>query len=158
MAMISSIWTLKSDICERQAPEPGRKTVAIEEGVLVTRRILMKYHFQLLAALLLAMAIVAGCATDSDSPALYVGMSRDRLKARFGPPLRIEHSPAGGEDWYYSFPGSPDVQTSRYLDESTKSDSTSITISGGAGTEERPVHLSPDGYVIEPLPQGHIVR
>ena len=105
-----------------------------------------------------AALLATGCVTDSEVPNLFVGMSRDRLKARFGEPRRVEHAPAGGEDWYYSFSSPPEVQASSYHDEQSKSDSASITISGSTGTQERPVHLSPEGYVIEPLPRGHVVR
>jgi hypothetical protein len=87
-----------------------------------------------------------------------MGMSRDRLKARFGEPLRVENAPAGGEDWFYSFSGPPDVQASSYHDAQSNSDSVSVTISNSTGTQERPIHLSPEGYVIQPLPNGHIVR
>jgi hypothetical protein len=107
---------------------------------------------------LLAVLLAAGCATDSDAPHLYVGMSRDRLKARFGEPRRVEHTAAGGEDWYYSFSSPSEVQGSSYRDTQINSVSASLTISGDTGKEERPVHLSSEGYVIEPLPGGHIAR
>jgi len=111
------------------------------------------FHISVVAVLL-----ATGCATDSDVPSLYAGMSRDRLKAKFGEPRRVEHTPTGGEDWYYSFSSSPQVQASSYHDAWSSSDSVSVTISDSPGTEERPVHLSSEGYVIEPLPGGHIAR
>jgi hypothetical protein len=85
-------------------------------------------------------------------------MSRDRLRARFGEPLRIEHGAAGGEDWYYSFSSPLDFQASSYHDLQSKSDSVSVSISDSTGTHERPIHLSREGYVTEPLPGGRIVR
>jgi hypothetical protein len=106
----------------------------------------------------IAALLIAGCATDSDAPHLYTGMSRDRLKGRFGEPIRVEHTAGGGEDWYYTFSNVPEVQGSTYHDAQTQSDSASIGICYTTGTTERPVHLSPDGYVIAPLPRGHIVR
>ena len=102
--------------------------------------------------------LATSCATDSDAPHLYAGMSRDRLKARFGEPLRVEHTPGGGENWYYSFSSPLELQGSTYHDEQSRSDSVSVTISESTGTQQRPVHLSPDGYVIEPLPTGHLVK
>jgi len=111
------------------------------------------FYLSVVAALLLT-----SCATDSDTPALYVGMSRDRLKARFGEPHRIEHSPTGGEDWYYSFTSPPEFVGTTTHDERNQIDSAGIGISESTGTQERPIHLSPDGYVTKPLPRGHVVR
>ena len=115
---------------------------------------------KLLQISVVAVLLLAGCATESDVPHLYTGMSRDRLRARFGEPHRVEHKPAGGEDWYYAFSNPLQIQGSSYHDEQTRSDSASVGISYTVGVDpqERPVHLSPEGYVIEPLPSGHIVR
>ena len=104
------------------------------------------------------MFLATSCATDSDAPSLYAGMSRDRLKARFGEPLHTEHSRDGGEDWYYSFTSPPEIQGTSSHDWQNHTDSASISISESTGNQERPVHLSPDGFVTEPLPRGHIVR
>ncbi len=118
----------------------------------------MARRFLFLILVLVAMSVIAGCVTGSDAPSLYVGMSRDRLRTRFGEPLRVERSAAGGEDWYYPFSGPPDVQASSYHDIQDQSDSVSVTISDASNTHEGAVHLSPDGYVIEPLPRGHLAR
>jgi outer membrane protein assembly factor BamE (lipoprotein component of BamABCDE complex) len=115
-------------------------------------------RFLLLTTLLVAIATFGGCVTKSDAPSLYVGMSRDRLRAKFGEPLRIEQARAGGEDWYYSFSNPIEFQTSSYQDGSTQSASVSATISNSANGQECPIHLSSEGYVLEPLPRGHIVR
>ena len=114
--------------------------------------------FLVLTALLLALVALEACVTDSDRPALFVGMSRDRLKARFGEPLRIERTPTGGEDWYYSFSSPLDVQVDGYHDEPSRSTMASVTISESTGTHECPIHISSDGFVIEPLPSGHIAK
>ena len=115
---------------------------------------------KLLQILVVAPLVLAGCVTESDVPHLYAGMSRDRLRARFGEPHRVEHTGGGGEDWYYAFSNPLQIQGSSYHDEQTRSDSASVGISYtvGADPQERPVHLSPEGYVIEPLPSGHIMR
>ena len=107
-----------------------------------------------------AALLATSCVTESDVPHLYTGMSRDRLRAKFGEPHRVEHTPAGGEDWYYAFSNPLQIEGSSYHDEQTRTDSASVGISYtvGADPQERPVHLSPEGYVIEPLPSGHIVR
>jgi|SRR5215469_2792125 len=113
---------------------------------------------RLLEISLLAALLAAGCVTESDAPHLFAGMSRERVRARFGEPLRVEQAPAGGEDWYYSFSSSPEIQGSTYHDYQTGSDSVSASVSVSDEKVERPVHLSPEGYVVEPLPSGHIVR
>ena len=116
-------------------------------------------RFVSFTALLLVLAMFAGCATESDSPTVYVGMSRGRLKARFGEPLRVEPTRTGGEDWYYPFSSwrHSNLDGSVENDGETRSASVSMTLSDGNNTRECPIHLSPDGYVIEPLPVGRIV-
>jgi len=99
------------------------------------------------------------CVSDSYSPTLFVGMSRDRLKLHFGEPLRVERTPSGGEDWYYSFASwrNTDVQGSVYHDGASNSGSVSATISDENNIRECPVHLSAEGYVRAPLPAGKII-
>jgi outer membrane protein assembly factor BamE (lipoprotein component of BamABCDE complex) len=109
--------------------------------------------------LLLALITLEGCASsEPDSPSLFVGMSRERLKARFGEPIHVERAPTGGEDWYYSFASwrNSDVETSSSIDAESRSSSMSVTVSGN-NTQEQPVHVSPDGCVTAPLPAGKIV-
>ena len=116
-------------------------------------------RFLSFTALLLVVAIFAGCATESDSPTLYVGMSRDRLKSLFGEPLRVERTRTGGEDWYYPFSSwkNSNLEGSVDNDGVTRTTSASMTISDGNNTRECPIHLSPDGYIVAPLPVGTIV-
>jgi outer membrane protein assembly factor BamE (lipoprotein component of BamABCDE complex) len=122
-----------------------------------TSKFIMR-HFLFFTSLLLALAALEGCTSVSDSPSLYAGMSRDRLKARFGEPLRVERARSGGEDWYYSFASwLNNVEGNSYNDGATSSASVSVTFSDQNSTKEYPVHLSPDGCVIEPLPVGKIV-
>jgi outer membrane protein assembly factor BamE (lipoprotein component of BamABCDE complex) len=118
----------------------------------------MSFMKTLLQMSVLAAMLVSSCATDPDVPNLYAGMSRDRLKARFGEPIRIEHPRGGGEDWYYSFTSPPQFQGASSHDVQTQNDSVSVGISEGTGTQARPIHLSPDGFVTEPLPRGHLVK
>ena len=115
---------------------------------------------KLLHASVVSVLLVAGCATESDVPHLYTGMSKDRLRAKFGEPHRVEGAPAGGEDWYYAFTDPLQFQGSSYHDEQARTDSASVGISYGVGADpqERPIHLSAEGYVVEPLPSGHIVK
>jgi outer membrane protein assembly factor BamE (lipoprotein component of BamABCDE complex) len=121
-------------------------------------------HGLFLIALLVA-SMLSGCVTDSDPgsyrPRLRGGMSRDDLRACFGKPLRIEAAPAGGEDWYYNFAFSSAAQaeTSTTYDSSgARTDSVSVSVSDTKSAQECPIHLSSDGYVIEPIPEGNIVR
>ena len=116
-------------------------------------------RFLLFSTLLQTLATLSACVTTSDSPTLYVGMSRDRLKSHFGEPLRVEPTRSGGEDWYYTFTSwSPNIDASTDNDGVSRSASVSMTISDQNSTHDCPVHLSPGGYVVEPLPSGRIVR
>jgi hypothetical protein len=114
----------------------------------------------LFISLLITLAGLNACESvgNSDSPELFVGMSSQRLKLRFGEPLRIERSPAG-EDWYYSFASrrSPDTETSAFNDGLTRSSSTSMTFSNEKNIQECPIHISLEGFVSAPLPAGKIV-
>ena len=88
-------------------------------------------------------------------------MSRDDLRACFGKPVRIEPAASGGEDWYYNFGSgnAPQVDTSTSYDSSgARTDSVSLTVSDTKTTQELPIHLSSDGYVIEPIPEGTVDR
>ena len=111
------------------------------------------FHLSIVTAFLLT-----SCATDPEIPSLYAGMSRDRLKTRFGEPIRIEHPKGGGEDWYYTFTSPPAIVGSSNRDEQNHTESAAIGISESLGNREQPVHISPDGFVTAPLPRGHLVR
>ena len=113
----------------------------------------MLFHISAIVALL-----ITSCATDSDRPTLFAGMSRDRLRAKFGEPIRIEHLFGGAEDWYYSFSRPLQVQATSDQDVPGDTASAAIAVTKSSGTEERPVHISPEGFVTEPLPKGHIVK
>jgi len=87
-------------------------------------------------------------------------MSRDDIRSHFGEPLRIERVASGGEDWYYSFVSwsgpQIDAAASRDPFDPTVS-SVSVSVSGTRSTQDCPIHLSADGYVLEPVPNGKIV-
>jgi outer membrane protein assembly factor BamE (lipoprotein component of BamABCDE complex) len=138
----------------RRRPRAVGLNSASQERVLTYMRRFLCY-----TALLLMLALLAGCATESDSPTIYVGMSRDRLRARFGEPLRVERTRTGGEDWYYPFSSwrNSNFEGNVENDGETRSASVSMTLSDGNNTRECPIHLSPDGYVVEPLPVGKVV-
>jgi hypothetical protein len=88
-------------------------------------------------------------------------MTRDDLRACFGEPLHVEPAPSGGEDWYYLFSAwsPPEIGGAATRDMFDPNVSTvSVTLSSSHGTHESPVHVSGEGYVVEPLPAGKIVR
>jgi outer membrane protein assembly factor BamE (lipoprotein component of BamABCDE complex) len=100
--------------------------------------------------------------TDSEpSPKLYTGMTRDDVRSLFGKPLRIESNPAGGEDWIYrSASRAPDreIQTTESGDAFNHERSTTASYSFPSDKHEATIHLSADGHVMEPLPEGNIAR
>lgn len=120
----------------------------------------MKTRDIVLAAL--SLFLLAGCASfpETSDTAVQLGMSRDNLRFHFGEPLRIEPVPAGGEDWYYRFVSWKTRPTSESGTSEAFGERTSY-ISVGLETtrenEEQPIHVSPEGYVIEPLPDGKVV-
>jgi outer membrane protein assembly factor BamE (lipoprotein component of BamABCDE complex) len=116
---------------------------------------------------LYAAALLVGCSTEPDrtvdSVRVQAGMSRDDLKLYFGNPLRIEPAAAGGENWYYRF-ASRNIEyensSGTSFDSGTMSNyaSASATINLDKTMEECPVHISSSGFVIEPVPDGTVIR
>ncbi len=112
----------------------------------------------------MSLLLLTGCETPSDSSYIpvRVGIPRSDLKFYFGEPLRIEPVAAGGEDWYYHFVSweTHPAQSAGTTTNEFGQTSTYISASFGSSrdTEERPIHVSAQGYVIEPLPEGKIVR
>lgn len=111
------------------------------------------------------LILFAGCATAPDNAsdiAVRVGMSRNELKTIYGEPVRVESTTYGGQDWYYHFYSwakGPTVSVSETTD--VNGNPTSSTSEGwqlGKGTVDEPIHLSPQGYVVEPLPSGKVLK
>jgi len=115
-----------------------------------------------LFALVATLLLINGCADapETSENHLRLGLSRDQLRTRFGEPLRIESHGAAGEDWYYRFVAYDKHST---YTEDTSNDFGQKTTSGSVGIQftrtvgDLPVHLSPDGRVIAPLPEGKVV-
>ena len=114
-------------------------------------------------SVLLAMGMLAllGCdeVPQTSHNSVRLGMSREDLRARFGEPLRIEKAAAGGEDWYYRFiswttnpAGGPGTTEAGY----EKLSYFSVGWEASRNSEVRPVHLSAEGVVIEPVPDGKV--
>ena len=108
------------------------------------------------------MFLLTGCADapETSENHLRLGLSRDQLRARFGEPLRIESHGANGEDWYYHFvswdkhPTYTEDTSNEFGQRTTTS---SVGIQFTHTSEELPVHVSADGHVIGPLPEGKVV-
>ena len=111
----------------------------------------------------LSFLVLAGCASSPETSDIRVrtGMSRDDLKLFFGNPVRIQATSDGCEDWYYRFRG--------WRSDSSSESGTAIGTGGTSSygnasvqfsqdTEEAAVHVSADGHVVEPIPEGKIVR
>ncbi len=124
----------------------------------------MRRHTRLMLALV-ALAAMAGCVTEPElerSP-IRVGMSRQDLRFFFGEPVRIEAIDSGGEDWYYRFVSSESPQVDGAVSQDPVDGTGAVAVSvsglpGKAGKVELPIHLSAEGRVIEPIPEGKLLR
>ena len=110
----------------------------------------------------LSLCLLAGCASAPKRySSVLEGMTRHNLQYWFGQPLRIDHLASGGENWYYRFSS---WQTMPVSESGTRDEFGQPTtyVSGGLvfsrRVDELPVHLSPDGYVIPPVPKGKVVK
>jgi hypothetical protein len=107
--------------------------------------------------------VLVGCASTPKTAdtAVQLGMSRDALRLYFGEPLRIKSGASGTEDWYYRFvawKAQPTGSTETSEDFGEKTSYVSVGLEFWRNAEERPIHLSSEGYVIEPLPRGKVVK
>jgi outer membrane protein assembly factor BamE (lipoprotein component of BamABCDE complex) len=106
--------------------------------------------------------VLAGCSsTPKTYSTVLEGMSRNVLRSYFGEPLRVEPGASGGEVWYYSFStwqtqptGSSGV--SEEFGERTTYVSAGLEFS--KQVEEMPVRISPEGFVVPPLPRGKVLK
>lgn len=113
-----------------------------------------------------ALFLFTGCATRPDNAsdvAVRVGMSRSELQVIYGQPLRIEPNASGGQDWYYDFYSWGTGQTVTVSGETTDAGGNTISsgsesLQVGKGTVEEPIHVSPEGYVVAPLPSGKVLK
>jgi outer membrane protein assembly factor BamE (lipoprotein component of BamABCDE complex) len=114
-----------------------------------------------------AIFLFAGCATPPDNAsdvAVRVGMSRTELTVMYGQPLRIESDGSGGENWYYHFysrykvPNASGTVSSETDFQGNTISSASESVQLGQDTDEEPIHLSPEGRVVAPLPSGKVLK
>ena len=116
-----------------------------------------------LALVAISAFVLAGCASapETAATAVRLGMSRSDLKLYFGEPLRVEPAAAGGENWYYRFSAwraRPTSEAGNTVDFGQPTSYVSVGVEFSKDTEEHPIHVSSDGYVITPLPNGKVVR
>lgn len=108
------------------------------------------------------LLFLAGCADapETSENHLRLGLTREQLRARFGEPVRIESHGAAGEDWYYRFVGweshpTSTSDSSNAFGQPTSTSSVGVQFNRTDG--EQPVHLSAEGRVVAPLPEGKVV-
>ncbi len=116
-----------------------------------------------LILLAISLLVLAGCASAPEVADIRVqiGMSREDLRAYFGEPLRIEPGTAGGEDWYYRFIGwkaRPMGESGSREEFGERTSYVTVGLDFSRPIEERPIHVSPAGYVIAPVPKGKVVK
>jgi outer membrane protein assembly factor BamE (lipoprotein component of BamABCDE complex) len=105
----------------------------------------------------------AGCVffqKTVDTP-VQLGMSRSDLRLHFGEPLRIERTAAGGEDWYYCFVSwrtHPAADAGTSDDFGEKSSYGSVGWQASRYSGEHPIHVSSEGCVVGPLPNGKVLK
>lgn len=99
---------------------------------------------------------------------LHLGMSKEEVTAKFGPPIRIEKDSNGGQEWYYrtslmeatvereSTPG-PDFSDEWRLADGETIQTSSVTKTLKKKYRELPVSISPDGKV-DGMPNGKLER
>jgi hypothetical protein len=113
----------------------------------------------------ISLLVPAGCATAPEGKHATVmeGMSRNNLRFYFGEPSRIETTASGGETWYYRFSSwnaQPSSNSGTTVDPVTgqRTDYASANLNFSKNVVECPVHISADGFVVRPVPEGKVVR
>ncbi len=106
-------------------------------------------------------AMLAGCATSSVVSDIRVreGMEGSYVKQVFGNPLRTERDADGSEDWYYNFvawKGNPDGASGTTVSPGQTDTFVNGGLSVSRETSEEPIHISADGHVLGPIPEGKI--
>jgi outer membrane protein assembly factor BamE (lipoprotein component of BamABCDE complex) len=112
----------------------------------------------------LGIMVLAGCASAPGKKYAGVleGMSRNNLRYYFGEPLRTEPAAGGGENWYYRFSSwnaQPASASGTTIDAAgQRTDYATAGLSFSKNTVELPVHLSADGFVVRPVPDGKVLK
>lgn len=112
---------------------------------------------------IVSLCLFAGCASspETNDIAVRAGMTSSDLKLFFGEPVRVQPGANGGADWYYRFAvwnSHASSESGVTVDANGVNSYASETLQPSKDTIEEPIHVSSGGYVIEPLPDGKIVR
>ena len=108
-------------------------------------------------------ACLASCSTSGPrlvSTSVHEGMTSAQLVSAFGKPLRVEHHPDGGEDWFYNFGSQQHAAhpvSELKITETERSYSVGDATSTTTTMSQAPVHLSPSGRVVGAIPSGSVV-
>ena len=110
-----------------------------------------------------SLCLFAGCASSPETSDIAVrsGMTSSDLTFFFGEPVRVQPGANGGADWYYRFAvwnSHASSESGVTVDANGVNSYASETLQPSKDTIEEPIHVSSGGYVIEPLPDGKIVR
>ncbi len=110
-----------------------------------------------------SLCVFAGCASSPETSdiAVRAGMTSSDLKLFFGEPVRVQPGANGGADWYYRFAlwnSHATSESGTTADTSGVNAYVSASLQPSKDTVEEPIHVSSGGYVIEPLPDGKIVK
>ena len=109
------------------------------------------------------LLVLAGCESTPPTSdiAVRVGMSREDLRQCFGEPLRVEPAADGAENWYYRFVAwraHPTGESGTSIENGELTAYSSAGLEFSKDPEEHPIHVSPQGFVVEPLPTGKVVK
>lgn len=112
---------------------------------------------------IVSSCLFGGCASSPESSdiAVRAGMTSSDLKLFFGEPVRVQPGADGGADWYYRFVmwnSHASSESGVTVDANGVNSYSSTMLQPSKDIVEEPVHVSSGGYVIEPLPDGKIVR
>jgi outer membrane protein assembly factor BamE (lipoprotein component of BamABCDE complex) len=121
----------------------------------------MKTKYTVLVGM--GLFLLAGCASGPKNAysSVLAGMSRNNLRFYFGEPVRIVPAASGGEDWYYRFSSwqpQPTGSSGTSEESGQQSSYTSASVTFSKQVQELPVHISSEGFVIEPVPHGKVVK
>lgn len=122
-------------------------------------------HLRLVLPVLGIAVLLTGCSSPPTSPTVIAtpvlkGMSQDELLQFFGPPIRRERFADGLEDWIYHIGSrTEDSHTTSYSRNIPFGHTYSYSHTSTTTTtmSERPVHLSSEGRVMDPVPPGQII-
>lgn len=116
--------------------------------------------------LLVLVLLLAGCASSSEpvtaAAPVSLGMSAADLRSYFGEPRRIETNPDGSARWFYRFRTAAQIEAESHT--VRKESDTGLEVSRlwrrtkTFSAPEQAVHVSAEGFVVAPVPEGAVVR